>query len=286
MPAAAHAHGLYVFVSTPASPPHGLFLLILPAFLLTATAAGYLSLRRSFSAAVALLSSFAATATFWMVFLGIGEAAATMNTAPPPGLAIGHKVLWGLGWDSLGDLFLGWNAAGLALLVASHAVPAAIGKLRGLKAWSLALAAPMLAYLVWLVPYAATGAYAHGGAGGYVWRGCGHPFPILLCLYVDEHAGRLPRATTFDELVDVLLENEVIEAGDRDKLMRCRVARCFEREVRPYFWNARWAGCEAGDIPPDEIIFQCTYHPTHTQSTVRAKDLCPPRRAQGEPAAP
>lgn len=278
LPRLSFAHGLGIFVSTPVSPPKGLYLLILPGFIITTVGAGYLLIKFKFKKNLILPFACLNPIIFSVVFLGWGAMASEMSTAPPPGLKVGYPILWGLDWKSVGDLFLEWNLKGILLFIGFYVLAGCVGKLKRLSHWVYLVSVPALLYVLWLSPYMVTGAYSHGWAGGYVWDRCGEPFPIAIQYYTLRHKGRLPEATTMEALAEELVEKEIFLEDVSDEIY-CPVASCFERSPKPYFWNGKWAGCKMNEVPSDVVIFCCPHHPDFEQSQLKGRG--PPLNRDG-----
>jgi len=263
---AADAHGLAIYVSTPVSPPEGVFVWILPAFLVVCAASGFLILRGTLraravpmAACLAGIGSCFATAGFSLAFRTWGYIAATANTAPPPGPGPPNRVLWGLDTSRALDLFVTWNIRGVILLAAVWLWVGALAWPRDWRRWVAIPLVPVLIYGASLVPYVATGAYAHGWPGSYVWGACERIMQTIktaLVLHVTDHDLRLPDAETLEALYDVLVEEGILEERARRETI-CPVARCFLKDPLPYVWDGQGGGRTTSEIPPDAILLHC-----------------------------
>jgi len=163
-----------------------------------------------------------------------------------------HLLAWtfqGLWWLHLTVL----AAAGAALVIR-----------RRKGAWPLLCVT--VVYAACLVPYLASGAIAHGWAGGYVASHCDDKIRLLrqaAIRYALHHEGRLPSAKTNAEFLDAVRPYLKLP-GDMDEkdLLVCRAGAAFEAHPEPLRWNAEFAGKSIAELskleePPRLIV--CPY---------------------------
>lgn len=164
VPSRAAAHSLAVYVSTPVSPPEG-FQWVKIAALAALLLLNILLFRLRMPGKGVIWRPVLAVAGFGVVFYGFGVSSANMSTAPPPGLGSPYPVMWGMGWQEIGDLFVRWNVYGLLFLLASVAIAAKLKRWQEKRSIRLLLASNAAVYLLFLLPYISTGALAHGWGG-------------------------------------------------------------------------------------------------------------------------
>jgi len=269
LPTAACAHGFALYVSTPLTPPRELIWWF--PFALTLIIAGiFLIMRRllgrSWPATVGL--SVLAAILFATSFLMFGLFAASVHTGPPPGLGLPCRTFWGMGWRSVGWLFVRWNIYGYLFLLGSLYICGGISRTKAhfkqLVKWTAAL------YMAGIIPYIVTGALVHGWGGFYVHMGCERRLEILnvaLLEYVEQHCGQLPVAGNMESLLKELkpyLDEDRIRR--LDPILVCPEGKAYERNPKGYKWNSKFSGVRLRDIDPEQLSLNtapisCPYHP-------------------------
>lgn len=269
LPTIACAHGFALYVSTPITPPREFIwwfpfavgILIIGTFVIMRR---FLSRRRP----VAIGLSVLAFILFAVSFLMFGLFAASVTTAPPPGLGVPCSTFWGMGWSRVGWLFIRWNIYGYLFLLGSLFLCGGTSRtkprFKQLMKWTAAF------YVAGIIPYVVTGAWVHGWAGGYIHMGCERRLEILntaLLEYVDNHHGQLPAA---DGMESLLKELKPYLADERirylDPINVCPLGNAYERNPKAYEWNSLYSGVRLADIDLDKfykniIPISCPYHP-------------------------
>lgn len=122
-------------------------------------------------------------------------------------------------------------------------------------------------YGLCLLPYLLTGALAGGSEGGYGGMNCARNIRTMgaaLIVYAKEHQDRLPSDGSFADLRATVSELPSFQS-DREyrfPVHICPTLRRYERNPRPYYWNAAFAGKtiaevrKAGHVP----LLSCPYH--------------------------
>lgn len=265
-PNAASAHSFAVYVSTPATPPADYEWVRIASL---ASIAGVLFLchwriaKRTVlnSAVTALLTTIA----FWLVFVVAGHFAASRTTAPPPGLGPPSAIYWHWHDASHWLLFTFWNFLGATILVGSSYL---IGRLWQLTA-RLRIAvciAPVFVYGLFLAPFVASKAIAHGWAGGYVMNaGEDQLYDInrACFLYAKQNEGRFPVALNIEELIPQITEQlEHQESRYGNPIAVHPAAWAFEKQPKPYTWDSSMSGRFAPELPVEDgsqLPVQCPY---------------------------
>lgn len=242
----AQAHGTSVFLSTPVSPPDG-FLWALLWTMVVVTVGNGLVLNRFGRVPMkrAIGSSFVAFLLFAVVFNFLGAAAAGVNTAPPPGLALGQPVFWGWSWREVGALFATANAIGIILFaICLMVVSLTVAGQSASRSARLALAAAPGLYLLGLAPFLLTSALASGHPGGYTMRSCDLNLVQLggsLHAYAENHEGRLPVGKTLAEIMPSL-QPYLRKRSPMFRVDLCPVSAPYERNPEKYYWNSELSG--------------------------------------------
>ncbi len=263
-PAIAWSHSFAIYVSTPLTPPATYEWTYVSLIFIAIS----LTLCHRFAAKRTLITSFltavATTLVFWVVFVYIGRFAASTSTAPPPGLGPPSAIYLRWRHDELGRLFAFWNAFGVVLLAAATFV---VGRVWKLKTGRLALlAVPVIVYLSFLSPFLATGAIAHGWAGGYVMNaGEDQLYEInrACWLYAEENNGRFPIANDIDELLPKI-ETHISKPESRygNPITVHPAAWAFEKDPKPFAWNEALSGRPAPKLPVwdvEQMPVKCPY---------------------------
>ena len=133
------------------------------------------------------------------------------------------------------------------------------------------LALNVALYALCLVPYLATGAIAHGWAGGYIIGDCDARLEELgraPARYAKAHDSKLPEGNSLDEVLSDLkpyIQEDVFSFLDAP-VGTCPVESPFVKKGEPrYIWNQAFSGCPAemllrrmSDIPSFPI--ECPHH--------------------------
>lgn len=242
----AWAHGTSVFLSTPVSPPDG-FLWALLWTMAVVTVGNGLVLNRFGRVPTkrAIGSSFVAFLLFAVVFNFLGAVAAGLNTAPPPGLALGQPVFWGWSWREVGALFATTNAIGMVLFaICLMVVSLTVGGQGASRSARLAFAAAPGLYLLALTPFLLTSALASGHHGGYTLRNCDRNLAQLggsLHAYAEDHEGRLPVGKTLTEIMPSL-QPYLRERSPIFRVDLCPISAPYESNPETYYWNPELSG--------------------------------------------
>jgi hypothetical protein len=258
----AHAHGTRVMLSTPFSPPAGFQWVawIAGPLLVTLT----VILVRRLSAATwrkACLAGTSAVILAATAFFYFGRVAGNSSTAPPPGLGWGASVHWGLGWASVGEDFVAWNAIGLVFLGTALGILCMAFGVRSRRKILALYGIEFSMYVLCLVPYLCSGALSHGWPGNYTHDYCRTKLSRLgmeVLKYARAHR-RLPEA----EWVSALLREHDRWGEPRGV---CPVGRLRTRQPESYRWNAELSGTpldEVGRLTEPEILLSCPHHPIH-----------------------
>ncbi len=274
-PAISRAEGLVFLVSTPVSPPAGLFLFIPFAFLLASGAAVFLLLRRQIGSDAAALASCLAHVCFVLLFFLWGR----LNTShlAPVSIGIGGSPLYGLTWHDFGTLFVEWNLWGLVLLAVCSFVVCLVTRPRGLRSWLMITMTPAAIYAPFVLPYAFSGVYAHGFVESHIVHACHlrlEQGASALRLYAEDHHGRLPYAEDYVGIVEACIRNEYVRDGGIDILAFCPVSRYFAKTPIMYVWHDEWGGYNLGEIPGDAVLLECP----RDGYVVRVSDIVPPAK--------
>ncbi|MBN1491662.1 MAG: hypothetical protein JXA69_17245 [Phycisphaerae bacterium] len=269
LPAAvAQAHSLARYASTPITPPKeftwwfpfAIGILLAGAFLTI-----WCSMGRRWYFAIGL--SVCAVVLFAIPFFLFGRMAAGASTAPPPGLDVPHRTMWGMGWRRAGCTFVYWNLLGYVFFSCSLFVCS--GVYRAKRRLKKLAACALATYVIALVPYVSRGALVHGWAGGYVHRGCEERIELLcgaLIEYSKKHDGRFPSADSIESLLPQLqpyLPKDRIH--DLLPIDICPLGGAFERHPKPYEWDTTFSGIHVRSL--DSAMFRenrspfvCPYH--------------------------
>jgi hypothetical protein len=163
-----------VYVSTPITPPRVLLWLLPVSFsALTICILLVFRLLKLAGWLESIIVAFGATVVFGAVFYYIGASHAASTTAPSAGLGPPSAVYWHFQVGRLESLFAVWNGIGIGILVGSVFL---VGRLwlrdRRKLGLRVVLAVPVAVYVLLLIPFLTTEAFAHGWAGGYVMMSC------------------------------------------------------------------------------------------------------------------
>lgn len=264
----AAGHGFARYLSTPITPPEEFrwWFPISVAILLCGTfVVMWRVLKRPWLTAIRL--SVYTIALFAVSYFIVGHIAATMTTAPPPGLGFPHPTFWGMGWTEVGWLFLRWNVYGYGFFLGALFLCSGVRRTRE-RFIRPALCALVL-YVAALPPYVVTGALAHGWAGGYVRGGCDRRLRILNEALVEcarSHGGRLPAVDGMD---DLLRELKPFLSEDRIRYVPpvdvCPTGSAYERQPERYGWDRSFSGIDLRDVGRDPSLkekaaISCPYH--------------------------
>lgn len=266
----AFAHGFAVSVSTPISPPVEL-MWVLPAFgLLFVIMNSWFNRRMNGSGFDrSMFCALGHCLCLGLSFFFVGDLAAGLTTAPPPGLGVPCPAYWGFGWDKVGSLFLTWNGLGLLFVAGWTILFVKLWRVpRRLRAMNVV--ANLVLYVCCLLPFASSGAWSHGWAGGYVHSECQRRVERLylaLLSYAESHEGRLPTAKNMDELIAQLepfsSERAYLYLNPQD---RCPIGIAYEKRPQPYLWNGEVSGKHLRDLGThyfwgdDKKMISCPYH--------------------------
>lgn len=267
----AGAHGFARFSSTPISPPAG-FEWVRWAYIAVTVVLGSLLVWRLTKARLTTAVAFVITVigtgslTLWV----LGRFWATQSTAPTPGLGPASTPFLGFGWSEVGTVFIVWNVLGLAAIVSFVVLGKKLFGGRIGETGRVRLAAPLLGcYLLGVVPYVATGALTHGWAGSYAHRGCESNIKAIydaLDEYVAAHDGRLPAATSFSEVFELLAPYfEAPRTYYRMPSDTCSIGGAYEREPKTYQWDPTFNGLSIEEAAvrmthSHEFPIDCPYH--------------------------
>lgn len=265
----AHAHGLARYVSTPITPPSEL-LWVLPAYALVFIVGNALFWKQSMRAGLA--RSILVVLGFLVCFAGsfyfMGAHAARATTAPPPGLGTPHPVFWGFTWHNAGRLFVTWNVFGVLFLGVWSLLFLKPWSSKGRGRWAMVVG-NVAVYLLCILPYAVSGAWLHGWAGGYVHGECDLRLEALhsaLVEYAETHEGRFPSADGMESLLKKLephLPPDRISSSGHAEI--CPLGVAYEREPKHYAWNTSFSGVPLRSIDPnlfyhEKTPISCPYH--------------------------
>ena len=261
----ACGHGFVIYVSTPFSPPEG-FLWVLFIYL-ALFVFGNLAIWRKhkiggwFQAICDPIFSLIILAAILFVYGFLG-----MQNFPC--FWILNPVYWGWRWN-LGAILI-FSIGNIVCFVGLMLILYRGGKLRRHKSngnLKRVLKYNLLIYLVCLIPYIVTGAYAHGWGGIYASMKCDSRIRRIhtaILEYAKEHDMKMPVAESIDDLI---AEIEPYLYKDRDIKRKieiiCPVSAAFERKAQSFKWNKEMSGKPIKNLldGSDEIgpIF-CPYH--------------------------
>jgi len=262
VPAAAEAHTVIPFVSTPVTPPRGWWWLI-AAF---ALASGVIDWHALKGLGVQtwrfiLLQVKCVVLLFACLFI-IGApihffSGQLLPTPIPFGRAFYHT-------PTLFDLipFLSWNALGLILFrVFKKRLYRNVGLAPGPMHTSLIRRAEML-YVGLLIPFLATNALTHGWLGPRIHQACERNLELIgegLVGYANAHGGNLPQATITADVMPAV-EPYLPDFARGAELYICPVEELCRRKPRTYIWNASFAGAsldENAKPPSTGPVMKC-----------------------------
>lgn len=269
MPSMAGAHSFSRYVSTPITPPLELLwvaavYVVLFLILNVPCRKWFLGegLLRSTLFSVALLTSFS------LSFFCAGTFAASMSTAPPPGLGFSHPAFWGFDWEKCGDLFQFWNSFGLVALFGWSWFFLRPGVSKNRKRW-VVVCANLVLYLLCLLPFAVSGAWMHGRSGYYVNSACNYQVESLnsaLIAYAEDHGGKLPEADSLDAVLALLVPSlSEIESCSGHSVDLCPLGAARERHPKRYEWNPAFSGVSLETMKTNPNLqgilpISCPYH--------------------------
>jgi hypothetical protein len=121
----------------------------------------------------------------------------------------------------------------------------------------------LVLYLLFLVPYAATGSLTHGWHGIYTIGRCHQNLHILtrsLAQFIDENGETFPESAVSEDLGDLLVTEKLKEFyGGRD-LFVCLAEASFMKKPRLYEWNRELSGItldQARVRPSNTWVLSC-----------------------------
>lgn len=265
-PSAAYAHSFAVYVSTPATPPSGyewVRFASLGVIAATLVLCHWLIAKRTL-----LNSAFTALGTtigFWLVFVFVGNFAASTSTAPPPGLGPPSAIYWHRPAGSHWSLFAFWNILGAGFLIFACLLVGRLWKLT-VRARIALLVAPVIAYTLFLSPFVSSNAITHGWAGGYVMNAGDDQLYDLnraCLLYAEQNDGRFPVAQNIEELLPQITEHlEHKESRYGNPITVHPAAWAFEEQPKPFTWDSSLSGRDAPELPVwngSQLPVQCPY---------------------------
>lgn len=245
VPAIAYAHSLAIYASTPVTPPRG-WLWVPIVFVIGTILLDYVALGRAVSLPKLIVRDLLCLFIFFIVFFAIGSCSAMMTTGPMPGLGPPHTAFYGMSVLGGGMVFLVFNALGLYIFLYSRRLLCATLKITEREIRRRLFGAGVVVYLLVLIPYVFASAMAHGWPGGHITMQCRMRVETIgagLVGYAQEHGGALPRAETMEEVI-AAVGPYLPEERSRwlDPLDTCPIEDVYEREPRPYVWNADFSG--------------------------------------------
>lgn len=267
MPAVASAHSFAIYVSTPLTPPatfEWLRPIAAAAIAVSVFIAMWLVARSSWIEG--FFVAISATVLFSLTFLFIGYYAAGTNTRPPPGLGPPSSIYWHWRDGELGFLFTTWNIIGAGTLGISTFLVGRLWRGDRRRRAAVALIIPVVTHAALLLPFLQSGAIAHGWAGGYVMNAGHdqlHDVNRACFLYAADHDGLFPVAKNLNELMPQIqsyLKRKRSLYGN--PITVHPAAWAFEKQPKPYVWNAGASGQPAPELPIEnasELPVQCPY---------------------------